>query len=135
MVIDRQHSYLAIAIAAREYLEAVLKNFLVICAYWTVPFCTVLLAEHFVWRSGYQYDVAVWNDKKMLPYGIAASVTWVASTVLAVISMSQPWWIGPIAAGIGGSADGTDISWILAAVMSVVLYIPLRAWERKVWHI
>ncbi|KAJ6038507.1 hypothetical protein N7499_004396 [Penicillium canescens] len=128
-------SYLAIAIAAREYLEAVLQNFLLICAYWTVPFCAVLLAEHFVWRSGYQYDVAVWNDKKMLPYGIAASVTWVASTVLAVISMSQPWWIGPIAAGIGGSADGTDISWILAAVMSVVLYIPLRAWERKVWHI
>ncbi|KAJ5307014.1 hypothetical protein N7508_006029 [Penicillium antarcticum] len=127
-------SYLAIAIAARNYLEDVLKNFLLICAYWTVPFCAILLAEHYVWRSGYQYDLAVWNDKKMLPYGIAASVTWVASTVLAVVSMSQQWWVGPIAAAIGGSANGTDISWILAAVMSVVLYIPLRAWERKVWH-
>ncbi|KAJ5766002.1 uncharacterized protein N7511_003618 [Penicillium nucicola] len=127
--------YLAIAIIARNYLEDVLKNFLLICAYWTVPFCVVLLAEHYVWRSGYQYDLDAWNDQKMLPHGISASVSWVIATVLAVISMSQQWWVGPIAAAIGGSAEGTDISWILAAVMSVVLYIPLRVWERKLWHL
>jgi NCS1 nucleoside transporter family len=128
-------SYLVIAIVARNYLEAVLEDFLLICAYWTVPFCTVLLAEHFAWRSGYQYDLAAWNDKNMLPRGIAASVTWLTSTVLAILSMSQAWWIGPIAAGIGGSAAGTDISWILAAVMSVLLYVPLRLWERRLWRL
>lgn len=126
-------AFLAIALGAREYLEEVLEDFLLICAYWLIPFGAVILWEHFIWRRNYEYDLDSWNDKSRLPYGIAASVAWICSTALAIISMSQDWWVGPIAAGIPGSKNGTDISWILAAVSASVLYVPLRMWERSQW--
>lgn len=128
-------AFMACAIAGRNHLEDVMSNFLLMVAYWIVPFCTVLFLEHFIWRRGYQYDLTACNDRRRLPRGIAASVAFVIGTALAVISMSQDWWIGPIAAGIGGSPYGTDISWILAFVASAVLYVPLRHFERKKWNL
>ncbi|QGA20490.1 hypothetical protein EYB26_008194 [Talaromyces marneffei] len=128
-------AFLAIALALRDHFEDVLENFLLVCAYWLVPFCMVLILEHFIWRRHYEYDLNAWNDHTRLPYGIAAGVAWVCGTAIAVVSMSQSWWIGPIAAAIPGSSYGTDISWILGAVVSSVLYIPIRIWEKKRWEL
>ncbi|KAJ5114116.1 hypothetical protein N7456_002650 [Penicillium angulare] len=128
-------AFLAIALAARDYLETVLEDFLLICAYWLIPFGAVILLEHFIWRRNYEYDLDAWNDRSRLPYGIAASVSWVCATTLAVLSMSQDWWIGPIAASIPGSKSGTDISWILAAICATVIYVPTRMWERSQWKL
>lgn len=125
--------FLACAIAGREYLEEVMEDFLLICAYWIVPFAIVIILEHYIWRRGFTYDTAAYDDKTRLPYGIAASISFIISTALSVLCMSQTWWVGPIANGIGGSAAGTDISWILAMASGVVVYIPLRIWERKKW--
>ncbi|KAI1616815.1 purine-cytosine permease [Exophiala viscosa] len=126
--------FLAAAIAGRDHLEEAMSDFLLICAYWIVPFATILLLEHFIWRRGYQYDLTAWNDSTKLPLGIAASVAWIVGTVLSLLCMSQTWWVGPIAAGIGGSPYGTDISWILGFVVTAVVYVPLRMWEQKKWH-
>lgn len=123
--------FLVLSMAARDYLEDVLTSFLLICAYWLVPFCTVFFLEHFIWRRGYKYDLSVWNDPSQLPYGLAAATAWTLGTAVAIISMSQTWWIGPIASCIGGT-NGTDISWILAAAVSGVLYVPLRLWEWRI---
>lgn len=126
--------FLDLSMAARDYLEDVLTDFLLICAYWLVPFCTVFFLEHFIWRRGYRYDLSVWNVPSQLPYGFAAATAWVLGTVVAIISMNQTWWTGPIASWIGGK-NGTDISWILAAAVSGVLYVPLRLWERRIWNL
>jgi NCS1 nucleoside transporter family len=125
--------FLVCSIAGRNHLESVMENFLNMCAYWLVPFSTILMLEHFIWRRNYEYDLAAWEDKSKLPYGIAGSVAFVVGTVLALISMSQTWWVGPIALGIGPAPFGTDISWILAFIAATVLFVPLRYWERKKW--
>lgn len=128
-------AFLACAIAGRDHLETVMEDFLLVCAYWIVPFLTVLLAEHFIWRRNYQYDLSAWNDKTRLPYGFAGFITWVVGTVISVLSMSQDWWVGPIAAGVGGSPYGTDISWMLALAVCFIMYVPLRMWEKKRWNV
>lgn len=125
--------FLAAGIAGREHLEQVMQNFLLVCAYWITPFCTILIAEHFIWRRGFKYDLEAWNERTRLPYGIAAGIAWIVGTILSILNMSQAWWVGPIAAGIGDSPFGTDVSWILAIVSSLILYVPLRMWEQKTW--
>lgn len=124
--------FLVCAVAGRDHLETVMSNFLNMCAYYLTPLTTIILAEHYIWRRGFTYNLEAWNDESQLPVGIAASVSFILGTLVALLSMSQVWWIGPIAEGIGGSA-GTDISWILAAVVSTVLYIPGRYLERRKW--
>ncbi|KAH8682585.1 purine-cytosine permease [Xylariales sp. PMI_506] len=127
--------FLACAIAGREYLEEVMEDFLLICAYWIVPFCTVIILEHFIWRRDFNYDTTAYNDPTKLPYGFAAFTTFIISTMLSIICMSQTWWIGPIAAAIGGSEYGTDISWILSICADIIIYIPLRVLERRKWGV
>jgi NCS1 nucleoside transporter family len=126
--------FLAAAMAGREHLEEVMENFLLVCAYWIVPFCTIFICEHFIWRRGYKYDVTAWNDRTKLPHGIAASIAWIVGTILGLLNMSQTWWVGPIAAAIGDSPYGTDISWILSTFATAAVYIPLRMLEQKKWH-
>lgn len=123
--------FLAAAIGGRNNLEAVMSDFLNICAYWLTPFCTILLAEHFVFRHGYTYDISAAFDRKRLPPGIAAFLVFVIGTVLALLCMSQTWWVGPIALKVGDAPYGTDISWELSMGAVTILYIPLRYLERK----
>jgi purine-cytosine permease-like protein len=125
--------FLVCSMAGREHLETVMENFLLICAYWIVPFGTILLLEHYVWRRDFSYDLTAYESSAKLPYGIAASVAFVIGTVLALLCMSQTWWVGPIAHAIGGSPFGTDVSWLLAFPVTLLIYLPLRQWERKKW--
>lgn len=125
--------FLVCSVAGREHLESVMENFLLVVAYWVVPFSTIILLEHFIWRRNYDYDFTAYLDKNKLPYGIAASTSFIIATVIALLCMSQTWWVGPIAKGVGGSPYGTDISWELSTVIVTILYVPLRYWERKKW--
>ena len=125
--------FLVAAIVGRSDLEAVLSNFLNICAYWLTPFCTVLMLENFCFRRGFAYDLTAWNNRKQLPYGLAAFPVFVIGTVLALLCMSQTWWVGPIALAVGNPPYGTDISWEVAIGAVTLLYIPLRYLERKHW--
>uniref|UniRef100_A0A8H7MZJ4 Purine-cytosine permease n=1 Tax=Bionectria ochroleuca TaxID=29856 RepID=A0A8H7MZJ4_BIOOC len=125
--------FLVCAIAGRDHLEAVMTNFLNMCAYYLTPLTTVILVEHFVWHRGWNYNLEAWNERNQLPFGIAASISAIVGTVIALMCMSQTWWIGPIALAIGGSEAGTDISWMLALGVTTVLYIPLRCWELRKW--
>ncbi|CAI6095036.1 unnamed protein product [Clonostachys chloroleuca] len=125
--------FLVCAIAGRDHLEAVMTNFLNMCAYYLTPLTAVILVEHLVWHRGWNYNLEAWNDRNQLPFGIAASISAIVGTVVALMCMSQTWWIGPIALAIGGSEAGTDISWMLALGVTTVLYIPLRYWELRKW--
>ena len=123
--------FLCAAVAGRDHLSTVMENFLNVIAYWLTPFLTILFLEHIIWRRGYVYDVTAWNNKTHLPHGYAASLSFIVGTVLAILCMSQKWWVGPIALKVGSPPYGTDISWELALGATVALYVPLRYLERK----
>jgi purine-cytosine permease-like protein len=123
--------FLAAAVAGRDHLSSVMENFLNVIAYWLTPFLTIIFLEHIIWRRGFAYDISAWQDPKKLPYGFAASFVFIVGTVLAILCMSQTWWVGPIALRVGNPPFGTDISWELALGATTLLYIPLRWLERK----
>ena len=87
--------FLAAAVAGRNHLSSVMENFLNVIAYWLTPFLTIIFLEHIIWRRGYAYDISAWQDPKKLPYGFAASFVFIVGTVLAILCMSQTWWVGP----------------------------------------
>lgn len=121
---------LVCAVAGRDELESVMTNFLSISAYYITPFTVVILADCYIFRRGFKYDVEAWNDRTRLPIGIAATVSFILGTLSAVLGMVQEWWIGPIAVAIGGRS-GIDISWIIAAIVTIVIYIPGRFLEYR----
>jgi purine-cytosine permease-like protein len=125
--------FLAAAVAGRDHLALVLANFLNVIAYWVTPFLAIVFLEHIIWRRGYAYDITAWQNRHKLPYGYAASFTFVAGTVLAILCMSQTWWVGPIALKVGNPPFGTDISWELALGATILMYVPLRWLEKKKW--
>ena len=108
-----------------------MEDFLNVIAYWLTPFLAIVFLEHICFRRGYAYDISAWDDPKKLPYGFAALSVFIIGTVLAILCMSQTWWVGPIALAVGNPPYGTDISWELALGVTTVLYVPLRWLERK----
>lgn len=123
--------FLVAAVAGRDHLQEVMEDFLNVIAYWLTPFLAIMFLEHICFRRGYDYELSAWNDPSKLPPGIAAIVVFCIGTVLAILCMSQTWYVGPIALAVGNAPYGTDISWELALGATVVLYIPLRWLERK----
>lgn len=105
-----------------------LQNFIALIAYWTAAFVAVVMAEHVVFRKGQYdtYDHGAWNSASRLPWGAAALTASVLSFALVVPSVAQAWFTGPIAKITG------DIGFELAFATTAVLYLPLRAFERKV---
>ena len=96
-------------------------------AYWVAAFVAVLITEHVVFRKGRYdtYDHDAWNSASLLPWGAAALTASVLSFGLVVPSVAQAWFTGPIAKITG------DIGFELAFVTTAVLYLPLRALEKK----
>jgi purine-cytosine permease-like protein len=119
------------AIAGRNHLQQVMEDFLNVIAYWLTPFLAIMLLEHLCFRRGYAYDVSAWENPKKLPYGFAAFTVFWIGTVLAILCMSQTWYVGPIALAVGNPPYGTDISWELALGVTTLLYPPLRWLERR----
>lgn len=104
-----------------------LENFIALIGYWTSAFVGILLVEHFVFRHGEcgKYDPEIWNKGAKLPLGLAALGAWVMSFALIVPCMGQVWYTGPIAEKTG------DIGFEVGCVTSGLLYVPLRALEKR----
>ena len=101
-----------------------------VIGYWSTPFAAIVLTEHFVFRrsSFSAYDTAHWDQAKLLPPGIAAILTFLSVFGVIIPSISQTWYIGPIA-----RAGSGDIGVYTGGVVAVSLYILLRTLERKMW--
>ena len=108
-----------------------MEDFLNVIAYWLTPFLAIMFLEHMCFRRGYAYDVTAWDNPKKLPYGLAALPIFCIGTTIAILCMSQVWWVGPIALAVGNAPYGTDISWELALGVTIVLYVPARWLERR----
>jgi purine-cytosine permease-like protein len=122
--------YVIAAVAGREHFAEILDSFLLCMGYWATPYSLIIFQEHLIFRRGY-YNLESWNDKRGLPLGAAAFVSWACSVVLAVMGMSQVWYVGPIALQAGGAPYGADIGFELSIATCLLLYPPLRYIEKK----
>ena len=68
---------------------------------------------------------------QILPLGIAAFFSWAVALIMAVLGMSQEWYVGPIALAAGGAPYGADVGFEMGIAFSMLLYPPLRYIEKK----
>ncbi|KAK8850425.1 hypothetical protein IAR55_004343 [Kwoniella newhampshirensis] len=128
--------YIPLAIVGANHFSDTLEDFLNVLGYWLAIYVTVVLEEHFIFRKG-RYDnynaAEAWNNKALLPVGYAAICAGCVGVAGAVLGMAQVWYIGPIGAKVGGTADpfGGDVGWLLALAFTAVCYPPLRILEKK----
>ena len=85
------------------------------------------LIEHFYFRKGNfaLYDIQSWNVPPQLPLGVAALGSCILSFALVIPSMNQVLYTGPIARKTG------DIGFEVATVVTALLYLPLRQFEKR----
>ncbi len=97
---------LVCALAGRDYLFLVFQNFLALMGYWVEIMIVIVLEEHIIFRRKLEFDWTKWQDKKALPYGIAALISFLLGWLGAVLGMYQVWYVGKLAELAGGSDIG-----------------------------
>lgn len=128
--------YIPVAIVGANSFSTTLEDFLSVLGYWLAIFVTVVVEEHLIFRKSnwdsYNAEKA-WNDRKLLPIGLGALGAFCFGVVGAVMGMAQIWYIGPLGAKVGGSANpfGGDIGYELAAAFTAVTYPIFRTLELK----
>ncbi|KAL1878060.1 hypothetical protein VTK73DRAFT_8195 [Phialemonium thermophilum] len=117
-----------VSLRAASDFFANLENFVALIGYWSSAFLGAVLVEHFVFRGRDcdAYAPDIWEDAARLPLGIAALAASVLSFALVVPCMDQVWFTGPIARTTG------DIGFEVAFVLTAVLYLPFRRFEKKI---
>ncbi|KAJ6588794.1 permease for cytosine/purines, uracil, thiamine, allantoin-domain-containing protein [Mycena capillaripes] len=117
-----------LSIVGAHSFYTTLSNFLGLIGYWASAFIAIVLEEHFIFRKGDAalYNLADWNTPSRLPSGVAAIVAAMCGIGIAIPSMAQVWYTGPIAAKTG------DIGFELAFVATMVVYPPLRLLEIRI---
>ncbi|KAF7316409.1 NCS cytosine-purine permease [Mycena indigotica] len=117
-----------LSIVGAHNFYSTLSNFLGLIGYWAACYIAVVLEEHFIFRRGdaSRYNLADWNKSKRLPSGLAAVVAGMCGIGIAIPSMAQVWYTGPIAETTG------DIGFELAFVTTLVVYPPLRLLEIRI---
>ena len=88
------------------------------------------ITDHLLFRRGdfASYDIADWDSPKRLPFGVAALAAGLCGCGIVVVSMSQIWWTGPLAAQIDG---GGDIATELGFAVAALTYMPFKWLELK----
>lgn len=121
--------YFVCAVAGRNHLFSIFQNFLALMGYWLVIFLTIVLEEHTIFRRNVGFDWAAYEDKRKLPVGFAAFLSFLIGWVGPIVGMCQAWWIGPVAAKLGDS--GGDLGIWLGIAFTAVVFPPLRYLELK----
>ncbi|KAK7039544.1 NCS cytosine-purine permease [Favolaschia claudopus] len=118
-----------LSIVGAHSFYSTLSNFLGLIGYWASAFIAIVLEEHFIFRKGAveRYALANWNIPGKLPSGVAALVAGMCGIGIAIPSMDQVWYRGPIAEKTG------DIGFELAFAVTMVVYPPLRLLEKRLW--
>ena len=97
---------LATAIAGKDSLVEVLQNFVAIDGYCVSVWITIFGWEHFLFRRG-QYAWEKCDLREFMPKGYAASLAFAFGVTVAILSMAQAWYVGPIARL--GVEDGINV--------------------------
>lgn len=86
-----------LAIAGREHLSLIVSNFVSLLGYWTISFTFILLIEDKIFRRHGGYNLAAWDNPKLLPWGLAAVMSLLAGYLAGgVPGMQQTWYTGKI---------------------------------------
>lgn len=119
-----------LGVAGKSSLSTIVSNFVALLGYWTISFTVILLLEDQLFRRHVGYNLNAWNQPDKLPIG-AAAVLALLSGYLAggVPGMSQTWFVGPLAAKFSGFPG--DLGIFLSGVITLVVYLPARSYERK----
>ncbi|KAF7318933.1 NCS cytosine-purine permease [Mycena chlorophos] len=114
-----------LSIVGAHSFYTTLSNFLGLIGYWAAAFIAIVIEEHFIFRKGdmARYDLKDWNSPRRLPTGLAALLAGMCGIGIAIPSMAQVWYTGPIAETTG------DIGFELAFATTAVVYPALRSLE------
>lgn len=129
-----------ISVLGRNNLHDILSDLIAIIGYWSIIYFVIYIEEHLIFRqpyltrwlgdaSGIGWDLNVWNDRRKLPFGLAANFAFCVGIAGAVVGMGQVWYVGPIAKKVG--AYGADLGIELAFLFSGIVFPPLRYLELK----
>lgn len=121
---------IGVAVEAAKKFFLNLENFVGVIGYWSSAFIGIVATEHVLFRrasfASYSDDEAAWDDSRKLPPGFAAIGAAVLCFGLVIPCIGQIWFTGPIAETTG------DIGFEVAIVLSALMYVPLRALEKRV---
>ena len=116
---------LACALAGQNQLFIIFSNFLALMGYWLMVMICIVLEEHFIFQPKPNWEQ--WADHDSVPIGIAALIAFLLGWVGAVLGMSQTWFIGPLARACGQA----DVGMWVGSAFALIVYPPLRHWERR----
>jgi len=97
--------------------------------YWVVFWIVISLEEHLLFRRHRGFDWTAWDRPEAMPWGVAATLAFLVGWAGAVLSMSQVYWVGPVARAIGPA--GGDAGNYVGGAMTAVVFPPLRYLEMK----
>lgn len=82
----------ALAYSGRYVLEEILNDLLSILGYWTLAFALIIFIEDFWFRPRLGgYDLSAWQDPKLLPVGLAGTVSLLIGIGFSFLGMDQTW--------------------------------------------
>ncbi|RMZ92560.1 hypothetical protein DV736_g226, partial [Chaetothyriales sp. CBS 134916] len=119
-----------LAIAGKDRLSDIVSDFVSLLGYWTISFTFILLIEDKIFRRHEGYNLEVWDTPSKLPVGAAAVTSLLAGYLAGGLpGMAQVWYVGVIAAKFG--PYGGDVGIYMSGAITIVVYLPLRYFERK----
>jgi purine-cytosine permease-like protein len=118
------------ACAGRDRLFDIFESFLALIGYWTAFWVVITLEEEFIFRRKRGgYDWSAWNNRNLLPIGIAALVAFLVGWVGAVLGMWQAYFTGPLGKLVG---EGIDFGMPVSAGWAGIIYPGLRWLELRI---
>jgi len=127
-VIISEAILIPVAIIGAKRFYTTLVDVLSVIGYWSSAFAAIVLVEHFIFRMNNfeNYRVSDWDRPAKLPLGFAAIFAFLCAFGIIIPSMSQAWYIGPIArAGTG------DIGIFTGFATAGIVYGIFRTLERS----
>lgn len=99
------HSVIPLSIVGAHSFYTTLSNFLGLIGYWASAYIAIVFVEHLFFRKGDAelYVLSEWDMPDELPTGIPAIVAGCMGIGIAIPSMAQVWYTGPIAKTTGES--------------------------------
>ncbi|KAI9706445.1 MAG: hypothetical protein M1836_003451 [Candelina mexicana] len=116
--------YTTCALGGRNNLFEIFENFLALMGYWLTIFVCIVLEEHLLFRRRRGFDWDAWNERSRLPIGLAALTAFLVGWAGAIISMSQAWYVSPLAKMIG--EKGADLGIWVGCAWTLITFPPLR---------
>ena len=120
-----------VSIAGGQHVPSLLQVVLSFQVYYVAPYAAVILIEHFVFRRGH-YSIEVWNTRRELPIGLAATLTTMGAYGFAFLGANQSWFQGPLARRIGD--HGGEVGLWVAILFAACVYPPARYVEKRIFR-